>query len=71
MAKEQRKYLRLSFAENSVDPAVSDMFFNSVCGGDRYLAGKLVNEFMRQKIEDKFGKGTEKFIESTRRHLNR
>lgn len=71
MAKEKPKRTRPSFDKESLDPAVCWVFFNDVCGGDRKLAGELVNEFMREACEKRYGPGTELILESTRRHLEK
>jgi hypothetical protein len=71
MAKEKPKRIRLSFDKDSIDPAVCQVFFNSVCSGDRKRAGELVNKFMQQACEEYFGPGAQRFIESARRYLER
>ncbi len=69
--KPKTKKTRLSFDKNSIDPAVREMFFSSVCHGDRKRAGELVNEFMWETCKKEFGPGAEELLESTRRHLEK
>lgn len=71
MAKEEPKRTRLSFDKDSIDPAIREMFFSSVCHGDRKRAGKLVNEFMWETCKKEFGSGAEKILESIRRNLEK
>lgn len=71
MAKEKPKITRLSFAKGSIDPALSRLFFDSVCDGDREVAGNLVEEFMRQQIEATIGAPIEPFVEAMRQHMEK
>ncbi|KIO48286.1 hypothetical protein SQ11_12495 [Nitrosospira sp. NpAV] len=71
MAKEKPKRTRLLFDKESIDPAVCQVFFNEVCNGDRKRAGELVNEFMQEACNKRYGPGAEKIIESIRRHLEK
>ncbi|SFU39486.1 hypothetical protein SAMN05216417_102204 [Nitrosospira multiformis] len=71
MAKEKPRRTRLSFDKESIDPAVCQVFFNDVCNGDRKRAGELINKFMRQACEERYGPGANRFIESARRYLER
>lgn len=71
MAKEKNKRVRLSFDKDSIDPAICEMFFSSVCHGDRERAGKLVNEFMWETCKKYFGPGAETILESIQRRLEK
>jgi len=71
MAKEKSKKTRLSFDKESIDPAISHMFFYSVCHGDRKLAGKLVNDFMWETSKKYFGPEAETILESIQQNLEK
>lgn len=71
MAKDKPKKTRLSFDKESIDPAISHMFFYSVCNGDRKLAGKLVNKFMWKSCQKHFGAGTETILGAIQRDLEK